>query len=111
MHYLEPPYAHTIGTLRALIRKQYRHIGPRNFNVDEIDIREVVLDDVSSPVTARFRLCQYTLWMLDEIEKMQNIRKADRWMGWCLRNMELMGMLTNGESRELVRVDKDNSRA
>jgi len=51
-----------------------------------------------------YNMPDYVLWMLREIPKMEDTYKASRWIGWCLSRMETMNMLTNKESRELVRI-------
>ena len=48
----------------------------------------------------------HLLWMLEKIEGMANDpAKAGRWMGYILRGIEELGLLTNQESRNMVRED------
>lgn len=50
-------------------------------------------------------------WMLDEIDNMGSNQsaKAGRWIGWILANLEFMSIITNKESRNIVRIDVSNS--
>jgi len=51
-------------------------------------------------------LPSHLLWMLDQIEEMENSPgKAGRWIGYVLRAIEEMGLLTNQESRYFIRED------
>lgn len=103
-------YPHTIGRIRTLIRRRFFRIEAKTIDLASINIVEVIRDrdnigETESPDF--YRLCQYVLWMLDEIVKMQNPLKAARWMGWALAYMEVMGFISNEESRTMIRVDKE----
>lgn len=47
----------------------------------------------------------HLLWMLDQIESMKDLLKASRWIGYILGRMEAQGLLTNKQSRDLIRQD------
>jgi hypothetical protein len=81
-------YPNTLRTLRELLKGKY----------PGTEAKEEVSELPSSP--------QHMLWMLDGIEKMENDPgKAGRWLGYCVRAVEDMGLLTNLESRSLIRQD------
>ena len=50
----------------------------------------------------------HLLWMLDEIEGMDDLPKASRWIGWATGRCEDLELLNNQESRDLTRVDVEN---
>lgn len=50
----------------------------------------------------------HLLWMLDEIEDMDDLPKASRWIGYATGRCEDLELLTNQESRDLTRVDVEN---
>ena len=98
-----PLYPHTRNQVQVLIKTAYRTIEKRMVDLDTIDICEMVCNDQSM---SRYRMCQYLLWMVDEIEKWDS-KKAGRWIGWVIDRMEVMGFMTNEESRQMIRVDKE----
>lgn len=53
----------------------------------------------------------HILWMLGEIENMKcdQSAKAGRWIGWILANMEFMNIISNEESRDMIRIDVTNN--
>lgn len=59
----------------------------------------------------RQKIISHILWMLDEIENMKDDQsaKAGRWIGWVLANMEFMDIITNEESRNMIRTDVRNN--
>mgnify|MGYP001123998414 CR=1 FL=1 len=50
-------------------------------------------------------LPSHLLWMLDQIEVMDDTLKASRWIGYILARLEAERMITNKESREIVSQD------
>lgn len=52
----------------------------------------------------------HILWMLGEIRKMNSDQsaKAGRWIGWILRDLEVLKIITNEESRDMIRIDVMN---
>ena len=50
----------------------------------------------------------HLLWMLDEIDRMDDLPKASRWIGYATGRCEDLELLTNQESRDLTRVDVEN---
>ena len=50
----------------------------------------------------------HLLWMLDEIDRMDDLPKASRWIGYATGRCEDLELLTNEESRDLTRVDVEN---
>jgi len=57
------------------------------------------------------RKISHILWMLGEIENMNSGQsaKAGRWIGWILANMEFMKIISNEESRDMIRTDATNN--
>lgn len=49
----------------------------------------------------------HLLWMTEKIESMMGSEsaKAGRWIGYVLRGVEGLGLLTNEESRNFIRKD------
>lgn len=79
------PYPHTINTLRKRIKE-------KNYK----------LDNTPSDIT-------HVLYMFKRIIGMhQNSLKAARWIGWALKALEDQKILTNEESRALIRIDVSN---
>lgn len=53
------------------------------------------------------KIASYLLWMCDTLEAETDRGKKSRWLGWVLAVAEReLGLLTNDESRALVRSDK-----
>jgi len=78
-------YPNTIEIITDIIKEKFPEAKPKEG-----------LDDLSS----------HLLWMLEEIKKMNNASgKAGRWMGYILARLEAMELLTNQESRDLIRKD------
>jgi len=50
-------------------------------------------------------LPSHLLWMLEQIEVMPDLLKASRWIGYVLARLEAMGIVTNKQSRNLIRKD------
>lgn len=55
------------------------------------------------------------LWMCNEVEKMDTTSidlavKAGRWMGWVFAYLEMHGILSNAEVRDMVRLDRENKK-
>ncbi len=47
------------------------------------------------------------LWMIGEMQTFDDYGKASRWIGWMLRDIELLELITNEQSRVLIRSDKE----
>ncbi len=78
-------YPNTIKATREIIKKNFPDSKPKEG-----------FDDLPS----------HLLWMLDEIKEMKNDSgKAGRWMGYVLARLEALKLLTNQESRDIVRKD------
>ena len=45
------------------------------------------------------------LWMIQKMQTFDDYRKASRWIGWMLAHAEILGLMTNKESRDLIRSD------
>ena len=64
--------------------------------------------------STRHRMCAHLLWMIRRIEReynhgsIEDIEKSASWMGWILSKMEVMGLITNDESQEWIRMDQAN---
>ena len=106
-------YEHTTGKIRAYIRRRFFTITPRFLDVDAIDVVELIShrNDIGSTESMAFyRMCQHLLWMLDELEKTSDAKKAARWIGYIVDRMEILGFMTNKESRGMINLDKDAGR-
>jgi len=78
-------YPNTIEVITNIIKKNFPKAEPRQGITD---------------------LSSHLLWMLEEIKKMNNASgKAGRWIGYVLAHLETMKLLTNQESRQLIRKD------
>lgn len=51
----------------------------------------------------------HILWMMDKMQEFDDKEKAARWIGWIMAHAEILGILDNEKSRELVRVDLKNN--
>lgn len=81
-------YPNTIKAIRDILKEKYPNI----------EAKEIIDDLPSQP--------PHLLWMLDKIEEMENIpARAGRWIGYCVRAVEDIGLLTNQESRNIIRKD------
>lgn len=101
-------YSHSIASLREMIKKKYPLAETK-----EYDLATLNLDRIKFDWNLQLMFCEYLLWMLDKIEKMEPAEKgkAGRWLGWCAGYMEVMGFLTNAQTRDIVRVDVRNGNA
>ena len=78
-------YPNTIEAVINIIKKNFPKAKPKQGIID---------------------LSSHLLWMLEEIKKMNNTSgKAGRWIGYVLAYLEMMELLTNQESRNLIRED------
>src|SRR5689334_9055515 len=95
-------YRYTILKLRMFICKKNTIS-----SAEEMDLAEFDLSKVLSSGTARQDFLNYILWMLKKIEEMEPDKpaKAARWIGWVLAYMEMLGFMTNSDSRNFIRVD------
>ncbi|MEX2090744.1 MAG: hypothetical protein WD989_01255 [Candidatus Paceibacterota bacterium] len=103
-------YPYTTSKMRAMIRRRFFRIESKKSDLNSINIVEVIRhrDDIGETESTDFcRLCQHILWMLDEVKNTRDRTKAARWIGWVLAHMEVMGFITNEESRNMVRIDKE----
>lgn len=48
----------------------------------------------------------YLIWMLQELETFQDREQAGRWLGWVMRSLETLGIMSLQENHELIRTDK-----
>lgn len=47
----------------------------------------------------------YLLWMMQEMQKFDDSVKAGRWIGWIMAHAEILGIMTNKQSRRLAKMD------
>ena len=47
----------------------------------------------------------HLLWMMGKMQTFNDSGKAARWFGWILAHAEILGIMDNEKSRELVRKD------
>lgn len=48
------------------------------------------------------------LWMMDKMQTFDDVAKRGRWIGWVMANAEMLGVLTNKQSRKLSKKDSDS---
>jgi len=100
-------YLHTTCGIRESIHKRYpllrENLSDRS---GLLDLENITSTDGYAENERRL-LCQHILWMLNQISRMgpPDAKKAARWIGWCLAYMEVMGFMTNTQSRVWVRSD------
>jgi hypothetical protein len=100
-------YVHTVAGIRGCIQGRYPLLRENLSDLSgSLDLENVTGAD-SYAENERRLLCQHILWMLSQISKMgpPDAKKAARWIGWCLAYMEVMGFMTNAQSRDWVRAD------
>ncbi len=44
-------------------------------------------------------------WMMDEMQKFDSPAKRGRWIGWIMAHAEILGIMTNEQSRQLAKKD------
>ncbi len=47
----------------------------------------------------------HLLWMISEMQEFDDQFKAARWIGWILAHAEMLDLMTNSISRQLIRQD------
>ena len=90
------PYKHSCTKLRGMILAEFPDFRPSAGGVD---------------LHNRMRTYQYCLWMLDQIEwtpkstDPHNAAKMGRWIGYVFGRLEMAGLITNQDSRDMARID------
>lgn len=86
--------------------ERYPNLLPRQEDLSRIDREKLV----RSKRTQK-RVLEHILWMLDLVGEMgkEKSGKAGRWMGWIFAHLEIMGLITNADSRDMARIDARNS--
>lgn len=79
-------YPYTIAFIQKVLKKKFPKIKPK--------------EDLKNPPAN-------LLWMMKKIEKFTDTKKAARWIGWVTAHAEILGLLTNAKTRELIRKDRD----
>ncbi|MBX4211782.1 MAG: hypothetical protein KW806_03280 [Candidatus Yanofskybacteria bacterium] len=76
----------------------------------EVDLNTIDLKSAGHSQQVQQQLACHLLWMLEGISQMSFERsaKAGRWLGWVFAYMEVMGITTNEDSRNMSRVDAHN---
>ena len=49
----------------------------------------------------------HLFWMMEKMQSFDDSAKADRWIGWIMAHAEILGIMKNKQSRELIRKDLD----
>lgn len=44
-------------------------------------------------------------WMMKKMQTFDDSAKAGRWMGWIMAHAEILGIMTNEQSRRLAKMD------
>ena len=97
-----PYYPHTIKELRIIIRRRHPDLIPREHDMGLIDLSKLrIYAGTALDIT------EHILWMQNKIENMEpeNAAKAGRWSGWVFAYLEVMGIITNQNSRDMSRID------
>ena len=47
----------------------------------------------------------HLLWMMEEIQKLDNPAKRGRWIGWLIAHAEMLGLLTFKQSHRFAKKD------
>ena len=98
-------YPHSTASFLEMIKNKFPFAETK-----EYDLAQLNLDRIRFDWNLQLMFCEDLLWMLDKVEKMgpEERGKAGRWIGWIAGYMEVMGFLTNAQTREIVRVDKES---
>ncbi|MDD5547506.1 MAG: hypothetical protein PHN74_01205 [Candidatus Pacebacteria bacterium] len=59
----------------------------------------------AKPNESQENMPAYLLWMMKEMQKFDDSVKAGRWIGWIMAHAEVLGIMTNKQSRRLARMD------
>jgi hypothetical protein len=52
----------------------------------------------------------YLLWMMEELQSFSNRSKRGRWIGWIIAHSEILGLLSNKQSRKVVTLDVEEGK-
>jgi len=47
----------------------------------------------------------HLFWMMEKMQTFEDSAKVGRWIGWIMAHAEILGIMDNEKSRELVRKD------
>ncbi len=92
-----PYYPHTSSALVELIFQRYPDLEPERLDLESVPIH----------VHGPRQRAGHVLWMLYQMGEWDQGQssKAGRWIGWALAVLEMQGLLSNRESRNLARMD------
>ena len=93
-------FARVAKPLREIILQIFPDASPQEIDIDTVD-----RSFLNTNPEVRLQVARYLLWMLQEVETYnhEEYDKARSWVGWVQAHMEVMGLLTNRQSREIVR--------
>jgi len=94
-------YDFTVATLSAYILNHYPSAK------DELQLANKDLFLAGKYENEQFPA--YLLWMLQELEIFTDREKAARWLGWVMRSLEVLKVVTLQENRTFVKIDKKRS--
>lgn len=80
-------YRNTLTFIKERIKEKY----------PEVKVNEKGLEENDTP--------GYLLWMMEHMQTFDNSNKRARWIGWLMREAEILGLMDNTKSRELTRKD------
>ena len=101
-------YPHSIVSLRQLIKDEFPLAETREYDLATLNVERIMHD-----WNLQLMLCEHILWMFEQVEKMEPAEKgkAGRWICWAVAYLEIMGFLTNAQTRDLIRVDVQDGNA
>lgn len=98
------------GVFRGIFKNELRNCRARStkpFPYSTKKLQEIIRQNFPEAVQSRGfdNMPNHLLWMTYEVTRMDNRRKAGRWIGYVLGWLEANEIITNEESRNIVRVD------
>ncbi len=70
-------------------------------------IKEKIKEKFPQAERGEENLASHVLWMAEEMQTFSDSAKSGRWMGWIFARAEIIGLLTNEESRMLTKKDSE----
>jgi len=52
----------------------------------------------------------YLLWMMEELQSFSDKSKRARWIGWIIAHSEMLGLLSNKQSRKVIKLDVEKGK-
>lgn len=100
-------YLYSIARFREIIGRTFWKVAGNEVNLEEIDVKLLVFEENHS---TRYKMAAHLMWMLSQIEKSDDPIKSARWIAWSGDRLEMMGLMTNKEHRDVIRTDEQFDR-